>query len=130
MTSTPETRPWTTEELTAIADSDDFHVAVYYGDGRLGTLTWIWSVVMDGEVYIRSYSGTDGKWYGSMVEQRAGRVTAGGGDYEVAFDTVDHPTVLNDVDVAYHDKYGSSLYIEPMVSDRAREATALVRPAA
>lgn len=130
MTDTPETRTWTAAEIKAIGDADDFHVSVFHEDGKPGTLTWIWSVVMDDEVYIRSFSGTGGKWYSSMLHRPAGKITAGGGEYEVGYEVVDHPTMLNDIDMAYHEKYGPSPYVEPMVSDRARSATVRVRPTA
>lgn len=40
---------WTEDELRQIAAADDLHIAPYRADGETtGTLTWIWSVVVDG----------------------------------------------------------------------------------
>ncbi|WP_434056648.1 DUF2255 family protein [Leifsonia sp. McL0608] len=51
---------WTPEELRAISTTDDFHIAPYRADGStVGTLAWIWSVVVDGGVYVRAYNGTE-----------------------------------------------------------------------
>jgi hypothetical protein len=42
---------WTAETIERIAASDDLHIAPYHPDGRsTGTLTWIWSVVVDGRL--------------------------------------------------------------------------------
>lgn len=47
-----------TDELRQIAESDDLHIAPFRENGRTyGTLTWIWSVVVDGELYVRGYNG-------------------------------------------------------------------------
>ncbi len=45
---------WTKDELTKIAAADDLHVSPFRDDGvTYGTPTWIWSVVVDEEVYVR-----------------------------------------------------------------------------
>jgi hypothetical protein len=49
-------------ELDLIAASDDLHVAPFRSDGKTyGTLTWIWSVVVDGDLYVRAYNGTNSR---------------------------------------------------------------------
>lgn len=120
---------WTPDELHAIATSDDFHIAPFRSDGvTLGTLTWIWSVVVDDGVYVRAYNGTDSRWYRSAREQGAGRIAAGGIQKDVSFAPVDD-TALNDrIDGAYEAKYGSSPYYPPMVTAKTRAATIRVDP--
>lgn len=119
---------WTPEQLQRIAEADDFHVAPYRADGRTpGTLTWIWSVVVDDDVYVRAYNGTASRWYQSALAQKAGRITAGGIDAEVTFTPVTGE--LNEsIDAGYSRKYAGSAYLPPMVSDRARAATVRVDP--
>ncbi|AXK45691.1 DUF2255 family protein [Brachybacterium saurashtrense] len=119
---------WTTEQLQAIAGSDDFHIAPYRADGHTpGTLTWIWSVVVDGAVYVRAYNGTASRWYRSALAQKAGRITAGGLDTEVAFTPV--AGQLDDaIDAAYSQKYAGSPYLPPMIAERTRAATVRVDP--
>lgn len=120
---------WTPEQLQRIAEADDFHVAPYRADGRTpGTLTWIWSVVVDDAVYVRAYNGVDGRWYQSALAQRAGRVTAAGEEHEVGFAPVDDADLQDRIDAAYSTKYAGSPYLPPMVSDRARAATVRVDP--
>ncbi|MFF9563542.1 DUF2255 family protein [Leifsonia sp. NPDC014704] len=122
-------RTWTPDELHAIAATDDFHIAPFRSDGvTLGTLTWIWSVVVDDGVYVRAYNGTGSRWYQSALAQRAGRITADGIQKDVAFTPIDD-TALNDrIDSAYEAKYGSSPYYPPMVTAKTRAATVRVDP--
>lgn len=38
--------------------SDDLHISPFREDGKTyGTPTWIWSVVVDGGLYVRAYNG-------------------------------------------------------------------------
>jgi len=71
------------------------HVAPFRQDGTTyGTPTWIWSVAVDGDLYVR----------------------------EVAFEPV--AGGINDaIDEAYRVKYNGSPYLPPMIVRRARAAT-------
>ncbi|MER8390004.1 DUF2255 family protein [Mesorhizobium sp. M0166] len=119
---------WNEQELDRIADADDLHIAPFRDDGKTyGTLTWIWSVVVDGELYVRAYNGTASRWYKAAVKQKAGRITSAGLIKDVAFVTVDG--VVNDrIDDAYRAKYGWSSYLAHMIGPRARAATVRIAP--
>jgi hypothetical protein len=120
---------WTPDELEAIASADDFHISPFRADGvTLGTPTWIWSVVVEGSVYVRAYNGTASRWYRSAAAQRAGRITAGGTEKDVALTPVRDERLDALVDAAYQDKYGGSPYLAPMLTDRVRAATVRVDP--
>ena len=70
---------WQREELDRIAATDDLHIAPFRDDGKTyGTLTWIWSVVVDGALYVRAYNGIRSRWYRSAISQKAGRITVAG----------------------------------------------------
>jgi hypothetical protein len=46
------------DELRKIAEADDLHISPYREDGvTYGTPTWIWSVAVDGNLYVRAYNG-------------------------------------------------------------------------
>lgn len=113
-------------EINSIAVSDDFHIAPFREDGKTyGTLTWIWSVVVEGRLYVRAYHGTASRWYASALRQRAGKIRAAGFEKEVSFEPVNDP--INDqIDLAYREKYSSSPYLQSMISERARTATVRV----
>src|SRR5437764_7659529 len=105
---------WTKDELKRIAGTDDLHISPFREDGETyGTPTWIWSVVVDGGLYVRAYNGQRSRWYGAAMQQKAGRITVAGMAKEVRFERVDGP--MNDgIDEAYRAKYKSSPYLEPM----------------
>lgn len=119
---------WRKEELYWVAAADDLHIAPFREDGKTyGTPTWIWSVVSDGELYVRAYNGTDSRWHKAAMSQRAGRIMSAGLTKEVAFAPVDGD-VNQQVDAAYRAKYSKSQYLAHMVGPRARAATVLITP--
>ncbi|MFD2099065.1 DUF2255 family protein [Flagellimonas iocasae] len=113
----------TTEEIEQIAEADDFHISVLREDGETyGTLTWIWSVAVDGKLYARAYNGINSRWYKSALKQKHGKIEAAGMERKVHLEPL--KGALNDkIDQAYRDKYSSSPYLGSMISDRARAAT-------
>ncbi|GAA1390151.1 DUF2255 family protein [Luteococcus peritonei] len=119
---------WPRETIEAIAASDDLHICAHHPDGSTGTLTWIWSVVVDGRLFVRSYSGTGGRWYGSALAQRTGVITAAGGRHEVAFTPVSEEALNDRIDEAYRAKYATSAYLGSMIGQRARAATMELTP--
>ncbi|MGA8730737.1 MAG: DUF2255 family protein [Terracidiphilus sp.] len=121
---------WQKEELLKIAGTDDLHIAPFREDGKTyGTPTWIWSIVVDGTLYVRAYNGRSSRWYQAALRQKAGRIVAAGMTKEVTFEPVDGP--INDrIDDAYQAKYKSSSYLKPMIGKRARSATIKIMPRA
>lgn len=119
---------WTQNRLQKIASSDDLHIAPLRDDGvTYGTPTWIWSVVVDEDLYVRAYNGTGSRWYNAALKQKAGQITAAGKTTDVSFDLVEG--AMNDrIDAAYRTKYSSSPYLRPMIGDHARAATVRIIP--
>jgi hypothetical protein len=119
---------WPKDELQRIAETDDLHIAPFRDDGNTyGTPTWIWSVTVDGDLYVRAYNGTDSRWYQAALKQKAGRITAAGMTKAVAFEPVSG--AINDrIDRAYRAKYKSSPYLPPMIAAGARAATVKITP--
>jgi hypothetical protein len=121
---------WPKDELRKIAESDDLHIAPFREDGvTYGTPTWIWSVTVGDDLYVRAYNGKNSRWYQAAMRQKAGRITAAGMTKEVTFEPVNGP--INDgIDEAYRAKYRRSEYLSPMIGARARSATVKVMPRA
>ncbi|HEX8044960.1 DUF2255 family protein [Rhizobium sp.] len=119
---------WQKDRLKQIAEADDLHISPFREDGATyGTPTWIWSVVVDGELFVRGYNGTKSRWYQAAVRQKAGRVTVAGLTIEVSFEPVNGE--INDkIDDAYRIKYSKSSYLAPMIGERARAATVKIAP--
>lgn len=119
---------WSQDELRRIAEADDLHISPFREDGKTyGTPTWVWSVAVDGALYVRAYHGRASRWYEAAMRQKAGRITAVGMTKEVTFESVEGP--INDrIDDAYRAKYATSPYLKPMISARARSATVRILP--
>jgi len=92
---------WSPNELQQIAESDDLSISFFREDGETyGTPTWIWSVVVDGALYVRGHNGQQSRWYQGAVGQRASRIRAAGITKEVVFESIDGS--INDrIDDAY-----------------------------
>lgn len=123
---------WRKDDLRRIAEADDLHIAPFREDGATyGTPTWIWSVAVDDALYVRGYNGQRSRWYKAVVRQKAGRILAAGARWEVAFEAVDGPGddgIQDRIDEAYRVKYKGSEYLNPMIGQRAREATVRILP--
>jgi hypothetical protein len=120
---------WPKGELRKIAQADDLHIAPFREDGMTyGTPTWIWSVSVGGDLYVRGYNGRKSRWYQAAVHQKAGRVIAAGMTKEVIFEPVDGP-INGHIDEAYRAKYHGSPYVASMIGSHARSATVRVKPA-
>ena len=119
---------WDRDELERIARADDLHIAPFREDGSTyGTPTWIWSVVVGGDLYVRAYNGRNSRWHKAALRQKAGRIAAAGLTKEVAFAPVEGR--INDrIDEAYRGKYSDSPYLAPMVGEPARSATVKITP--
>lgn len=121
---------WTDRELERIEQTDQMQIAPVGGDGALRTPTTVW-VVRDGDdLYVRSYRGRDGVWFGNAVAHRAGHIRSDGVDRDVTFVEEDDPAVNDRIDTAYRTKYRrySDTYVPPMVTHGARAATLRLLP--
>lgn len=119
------------KELAEINLADDLKIAPFRADGiNYGTPTWIWSVVVDGELYVRAYNGKKGRWYQSAMQQKAGRIYAAGYTKEVLFEAVNDEILKTKIDNAYQTKYHNSPYLAPMISQRTKDATVKIIPKA
>ncbi|WP_100013024.1 DUF2255 family protein [Lentibacillus sediminis] len=121
---------WTQEQLADFSQADDMYVSPFYSDGKTpGTPTWIWSVVADGNLYVRAYNGQNSRWYNSAVVQKAGKIKLAGEEYDVSFEPVENDSALTEkIDAAYKEKYGDSSYLPPMLREEPVSATVLILP--
>ena len=123
-----ENKRFTADELKLIDEADDLHVAPFREDGTTyGTPTWIWAVVVGGDLYVRAYNGQNSRWYRSAMKQKAGRIQAAGMIKEVAFELVEGD-INAQIDEAYKKKYSDSPYLSPMIGSRAKAATVRIVP--
>jgi hypothetical protein len=121
---------WTKDELTKIGAADELEIAPQRRDGSLRKPLPIWVVRVGDDLYVRSYRGRGGSWFRAAIAQRAGHISAGGVQKDVAFIEESDPSVNDQVDAAYRSKYrryGAS-YTEAMVAPNTRAATLKLTP--
>lgn len=121
----------TSTEIATIGAKDDFHIAPLRVDGKTyGTPTWIWSVVVEGNLYVRAYHGIKSRWYQSAIKQKTGKIEAANMVKQIRFEPVTTVDINSKIDAAYRQKYSSSPYLGSMISDRAKAATIQILPLA
>ncbi|MEU2686874.1 DUF2255 family protein [Streptomyces hygroscopicus] len=119
---------WSAEDIDRIAAGDDLYIAPFRPDGTTtGTPTWIWSVVVDGRLFVRAWNGARSRWYQAAMAQHAGQITAAATTYDVEFQPAD-TTMGGRIDTAYRTKYAGSSYLLPMVSAGPQAATVEITP--
>jgi hypothetical protein len=122
-------KQFTTDELKRIDEADDLKISPFRKDGvTYGTPTWIWEVVVDGNLYVRAYNGTSSSWYQSALQQKAGRIYAGGMLKEVRFEFVTDNELNTRINEAYRKKYNKSPYMVHMTGNHANSATVRIIP--
>lgn len=116
---------WTKIQLSTFVTADDMHVSPFYDDGKtLGTPTWIWSVVVGDELYVRAWNGQQSRWYQSAKKQRAGQITLSGQRFDVSYNPVVTDAQLTAaISRAYEKKYAGSPYLPPMLAAGPVSAT-------
>lgn len=119
---------WLKGELQKIAETDDLHISPFREDGvTYGTPTWIWSVVVNDQLYVRAYNGKKSRWHQAAMKQKAGQIKAGGLMREVTFEPVEG-SVNTLIDEAYGLKYKDSPYLSSMIGKQAQSATVRIMP--
>jgi hypothetical protein len=118
------TAKFSAEQLQQIDQADDLKISPFREDGvTYGTPTWIWEVIVEGNLYVRAYNGTSSRWYQAALKQKAGRIHAAGIIKNVSFEPVFEKNLNEKIDRAYQSKYNESPYMTQMISGGARSAT-------
>lgn len=122
-------KTWSTPEIQAFSTANDFKVSPFYADGKTyGTPTWIWSVTVNGRLYIRAWNGQNSRWYQSAIQQQQGRIFLAGANHDVTFAKCQGADLNDLIDQAYQAKYQGSPYLPPMIQAGPRSATVEVSP--
>ncbi|GAT73541.1 hypothetical protein MHM582_2035 [Microbacterium sp. HM58-2] len=119
---------WNTDELARISAPEMFDLSAELPDGTAPKTVGIWAVAVDGRLFVRSYTGLTGKWYGPALASLRGRVSAGGVTKEVRFAPVTDEETNAAIDQAYLDKYAPSPYAPEMGQEPVRSNTLEVIP--
>lgn len=121
---------WNVEQINQFKNADDMHVSPFYSDGEtLGTPTWIWSVIVDNNLYVRAYNGQRSRWYQSAKEQMAGQIQLANQKFDVVFEPIARNNALDEkITQAYKEKYNGSPYLPSMLKDGPVSATVRISP--
>lgn len=114
---------WDNATLSKIDQADDLKIAPERANGKTGTPTWIWEVVVDNRLFVRPYNGTNSSWYKSAMAYKKGIIVAAGNTYQVSYAQIDDPELIKKVSDAYRKKYAKSPYMPHMVQDRIAAQT-------
>ena len=120
---------WSKDELQQIATNDDLHISPFREDGvTYGTPTWIWSVAVGEQLFVRAYNGQNSRWYQAAIRQKAGRITAAGMTKRSGLRTGEwcNATIASMMLTARSTK--AAAYLSSMIGARARAATLRVVP--
>lgn len=104
-----ESAAWSEDELRKVIEADDLRIWPFREDGVTpGTPTWIWTVAVDGGLYVRGYTEQDSRWYQAARRQKAGQITAASSTRDVPSSRFDGS--INDrIDDAYRAKHAAVL---------------------
>lgn len=86
----------------------------------------VWPVVVDGRVFVRSWTLTPGGWYRTFLEDPLGVIQVGEREIRVRARQVSSERILDAIEDGYAEKYptpGSAKYVRGFRTKRRREAT-------
>lgn len=122
---------WTRVEINKIGQAEELEVAPLRGDGTRRNPVTIWVVRVGDDLYVRSYKGrTAAAWFRGVQVRHEGHITAGGVDKDVTFVEEADPSVNDQIDAVYRDKYRryAANIVESVVTAQARSATLKLVP--
>jgi hypothetical protein len=96
------------------------------GDGALRTLTIVWHVVVDGNLYVRSVRGVEGSWYKGVIRHHEGAISWDGKTREVSY--IPDGDVDHQIDAAYFSKYGNGSPTRAFTNAAAKATTLRIEP--
>lgn len=117
---------WNAQDLATLTRAGEIQVAGRRKDGSSRTLTTVWHVVVDGELFVRSVYGPDGQWYKGVMRHREGFVRWGGQTHEVTF--VPDSGADDAIDAVYFAKYGNGVPSQHITSATATTTTLRIEP--
>ncbi len=117
---------WTSEELRSLDTSPELEIAARRADEDPGVWTPIWVVVVEDEVFVRTWHRRTTGWYGRAVASAQASIRVGGHSLDVTV-TVTGETHAQAVDAAYRTKYGPAAAQSMTTAEAAASTLRLTR---
>ncbi len=124
------TATWSPDDLERIGSARELEIAVKRDDGTLRRWVPIWVVVVDEQIYVRTWYRRETGWFGHVLSSGRARIRVPGLTADVAVKDVGTgaASLRSGVDAAYRAKYGSSSSTDSMVAPEAAAATLQLSP--
>ncbi len=122
---------WTNEELEKIGRAEELDLSSLRKDGTLRSPVTMWVVRVGDELFVRAVKGRSGPWFRGTQARHAGRIQSGGVEKDVAFVDENDPTVNEQINAGYRQKYRRypKEYVDACLTPQARAATIKLTPA-
>jgi hypothetical protein len=117
---------WAPDDLAAVGGASEIHITTLRPDGTARSALPIWVVRVGDEVDIRSFHGSDGRWFRQAMRHPYARIRAS--RTEVVARLVPVGAGAPGVDEAYWTKYGRRGYGAAMTTPTASATTLRVEP--
>jgi hypothetical protein len=117
------------EVVTEIRDSEIIGIRAGSGPHRF---IGIWAVVVEGRVFVRSWSLKSRSWYRTFLEDPTGTLSINGREFSVRAVRTRSERLKDAVTQAYRAKYntpGSVTFVRDMAKGQSRESTTELVPA-
>jgi len=116
--------------LERIGSARELQIAVKRDDGTLRRWVPIWVVLVDEQIYVRTWYRRETGWFGHVLGSGRARIRVPGLEADVAVKDVSGETasLRTGVDAAYRAKYGSSSSTDSMVTPEAAATTLQLSP--
>ena len=105
MQARAEQRQFSPDALRTLNAAEEVQIEPRSVDGRSGQPVTIWVIVVDGDVYVRSYKGPQGRWYQSLLTRPDGVLHADGQAIPFRAIKVEDAQTIARVSEAYRRKY-------------------------
>ncbi len=120
---------WTSDELNKIGKAEELQISSLRKDDTLRKPVIIWVVRLGEDLYVRCVKGRTGPWFRGVLTRHEGRVRSGGVEKDVTFVEETDPTINEQIDAAYREKYRRyPQYVAPLLTPEARAATIKLAP--
>ena len=111
-----------------IASVEEVDIETTRGAGAPVHRTTIWVVTSDGEVYVRSLNGEDGRWYRELMANPDAFLHVEGEPVPVRAVRTPDPESVERATRGFNEKYADSPYLHTMVRDEIAPTTVRLEP--
>ena len=112
----------------AIDSAREVEIETRRGEGAPVHRTIIWAVVDDGEVFVRSLRGPNGRWYRELMSEPAAVLHTQHEEFAVQAVQANDPDSVERTSEALRRKYSDSRSLASMLADDTLDTTVKLEP--